>query len=70
MEVSSMWETNVKKYEKKILKKGIEQGIEKGIKKNRKDSALKLIEKGMNNELIHDVTGLSIKEIELLRKKS
>jgi predicted transposase/invertase (TIGR01784 family) len=51
------------------VEKGIEQGIEKGIKKNRQDSALKLIEKGMNNELIHDVTGLSIKEIELLRKK-
>jgi predicted transposase/invertase (TIGR01784 family) len=77
VEVTGMWETAVKRHEKKILEKGIEkgiergieEGIEKGIEKNKKENALKLIEKGMDNSFIHEITGLSLKEIRTLRKE-
>ncbi|MFP4165044.1 MAG: transposase, partial [Chitinispirillaceae bacterium] len=57
--------TRVKKYEEKIMKKGLEEGLEKGLEK----TALKLIEKGMDNNFIHDVTGLSLEQIQSLREK-
>jgi len=65
MEVSSMWETAVKKHEKEFF----EKGIEKGIINAKKEDALKLIAKGMDNVFIHEITGLSIKEIQVLRRK-
>lgn len=61
-EESSMWETRVKKYEEKIRKKCLKEGLEK--------TAIKLIEKGMDNEFIHEVTGLSMTRIESLREKN
>ena len=68
-----MWETAVKRHEKQILEKGIEKGIERGIErgieKTQKENALKLIKKGMDNSFIHEITGLSLKEIRLLRKE-
>ncbi len=78
---SSMWETRVKKYEEKIMKKGLEEGLqkgleeglqkglEKGMEKGLEKTAVKLIEKGMGNDFIHDVTGLSLEQIESLREK-
>ena len=60
-----MWETRVKKYEEKIMKKGLEKGMEKGLEK----TAVKLIEKGMGNDFIHDVTGLNLEQIQSLREK-
>ena len=69
MEVTGMWETAVKRHEKQILEKGIERGIEKGIEKNKIENALKLIEKSMDNSFIHEITGLSLKEIRALRKE-
>ena len=55
-EVSSMWETAVKKHD------------EKGIEKAKIDYTLKMIKNGIGNALIRDVTGLSIKTIQSLRK--
>lgn len=57
-EESSMWETRVKKYEEKIMKKALKEGLEKGLQKGLESglekglekSALKLIDKGMDNE--------------------
>jgi len=73
VEVTGMWETAVKRHEKQILEKGIERGIErgieKGIEKNKIENTLKLIEKGMDNSFIHEITGLSLKEIRALRKE-
>lgn len=69
-EVSSMWETRVKKWEKETLEKGMEKGIEKGIDRAKKEDARKLIEKGMDNAFIRDVTGLSTRVIQSLRKKA
>jgi len=45
---------------------GIEEGIEKGIEKNTRDTALKMIQNGLDIELIANITGLSIEEIEKL----
>jgi predicted transposase/invertase (TIGR01784 family) len=68
-EVSSMWETSVKEHEKKFFQKGIEQGIEKGIEENSLLIAEKMILRGMENRVIHEITGISMKKIADLRKK-
>jgi len=47
-------------------KEGIEEGIEQGIEKNTKETALKMIENGLDIRLIANITGLSIEEIEKL----
>ena len=56
------------------IEKGIEKGLEEGKKKGKlealKELALKSIEKGLDNETVADITGLDIKEVADLRKKS
>ncbi|EHJ02109.1 putative transposase [Clostridium sp. DL-VIII] len=54
---------------KQGIERGIEQGIEQGIEKKAKDTAIKAIEIGMNNEIIMELTGLSEKEINDIRKE-
>ena len=62
----------------KGIEQGIEQGIEKGLEEGKKkgklealkELALKSIEKGLDNETVADITGLDIKEVADLRKKS
>ncbi|MEI0608176.1 ATPase, partial [Brachyspira pulli] len=48
------------------IKEGIEQGIEKGIKENQILVAKNMKNKNMDIELISELTGLDIKEIEKL----
>ena len=63
--------------ERKGLQKGLQQGIEKGKKEGLKEGAkqekiliaINLIKNGLDNELIKNTTGLSIKEIIQLRNK-
>ena len=59
-----------KKGREEGLKKGREQGIEEGIEKGLKDGQISIAKKmkltNMPNEMISEVTGLSIKEIEKL----
>ena len=67
---------------KKGLQKGIEKGLQKGIEKGKKEGlkegvkqekiliAINLIKNGLDNELIKNTTGLSIKEIMQLRNKN
>ena len=45
------------------LKQGIEQGIEQGIASNKIETAKKLKANGVDINIIHDATGLSIDEI-------
>lgn len=49
------------------LERGLEQGLEKGLEQGRNEERLQLIRKmvsrGMTPELISDMTGLSLKEI-------
>ncbi|MBN1983330.1 MAG: hypothetical protein JW795_17470 [Chitinivibrionales bacterium] len=60
-----------------IAEKWLQQGIEKGIEKGFDDGferrgievAERMIEKGMSNGDIRDITGLSIKKIEEIRQK-
>ena len=54
----------------KGIEKGIEQGIEKGIEKGLKEIAVNMITKGYSDEQIAEITNLSIKRIQVLRKKS
>ena len=52
------------------LEQGLEQGIEQGLEQGRNEERLQLIRKmvshGMTPELISDMTGLSLEEIESL----
>ena len=54
------------------LKQGLEQGLEQGLKqgedKARWEIAARLIEQGMDNSLINQVTGLAETDIEALRQ--
>ncbi|GEQ20524.1 hypothetical protein CBU02nite_10300 [Clostridium butyricum] len=49
------------------IKKGIEQGIEQGEEKKAIKVAKKAINRGLDNETIIDLTGLSEKEINAIR---
>ena len=53
--------------EKKGIEKGIERGIEQGVEKNTKETALKMMQNGLDIALIANITGLSIAEIEKLK---
>ena len=59
--------------ERKGLQKGIEKGKKEGLKEGAKQEkiliAINLIKNGLDNELIKNTTGLSIKEITELRNK-
>ena len=52
------------------LEKGLEQGLEKGLEQGRNEERLQLIRKmisrGMKPDLISEMTGLSLEEIETL----
>ena len=52
------------------LERGLEQGLEKGLEQGRNEERLQLIRKmdsrGITPELISDMTGLTIEEIEAL----
>jgi predicted transposase YdaD len=49
----------------RLIEQGIEQGIEKGLKK----TAINMISKGYSDERIAEITNLSIKRIQDLRKE-
>ena len=53
----------------KLRMEGMEKGMEKGIKEGMEKVALNMLKEGFENSLISKVTGLSITEIDKLRKK-
>ena len=63
-------ETAIDEAREEGLVQGLEQGLEKGLEQGRNEERLQLIRKivsrGMTPELISEMTGLSIKEIETL----
>jgi len=65
-------EKGIEKGFEKGIEKGIEQGIEKGIEQGEKkkiiETVINGIKKGYSDEIIADLTGLNIVEIEELRK--
>ena len=60
-------ETAIDEAREEGLEQGLEQGLEKGLEQGRNEERLQLIRKmvsrGMTPELISDMTGLSLKEI-------
>jgi len=75
-EVRTMLRSSLEKYSKKLInegikkgmQKGIQKGIEKGILQTKTKTALALLKENMTVEKIAEITGLSIKEIEKLKK--
>ena len=58
---------DLKAVKETMYEEGIEKGIEKGRKEERRDVALNLLNKGVDPKLISDSTGLSEKELEILK---
>ena len=52
-----------------IAEKWVQEGIEKGIEKGKIEAAEKMISRGMSNADVRDITGLSVKRIEEIRKR-
>jgi len=57
------------KLELQGMEKGIERGIEQGLEQGLEQVALKLIKKGYDNQIIIDITNLSVEKIEQLREQ-
>lgn len=52
----------------RIAQEAREQGLEQGMLQNQESSALKMIQKGYQIDEIQDITGLSLSQIEFLKK--
>ena len=48
------------------LEQGLEKGLEQGLEQGRKQLVCEMISRGMTPELISEMTGLSLEEIETL----
>ena len=48
------------------LERGLEQGLEKGLEQGRKQLVCEMVSRGMSPDLISEMTGLTIEEIETL----
>ena len=59
-------ETAIDEAREEGLVQGLEQGLEKGLEQGRKQLVCEMVSRGMSPELISEMTGLSIKEIETL----
>ncbi|EMT46444.1 hypothetical protein [Anoxybacillus flavithermus] len=62
-------------YEKKALEKGLREGVERGLQQGlqqglqleKRHIAKKMLEKGYDIQTIHELTELSVEEIERLK---
>ncbi|MEW9937797.1 hypothetical protein AB2T78_12390 [Clostridium butyricum] len=57
-------------YDPEVEKRGIEKGIEKGEEKKAIETARIAIKKGLNDDLISELTGLSFEEINSIRQSA
>ena len=57
-------ETAIDEAREEGLVQGLEQGLEKGLEQGRKQLVCEMVSRGMSPELISDMTGLTIEEIE------
>lgn len=62
--------TIAEKWVQEGMEKGIEKGMEKGMEKSLESVCRKCFERGMDNEQISAITGLSTNKIEQLRKST
>ena len=54
--------------QRKFTEFGIEQGIEKGIQEDKLTNAQNGIQKGYDNQIIADITGLTPEQVAAIRK--
>ena len=59
-------ETAIDEAREQGLEQGLTQGLEQGVAQGRKQLIREMVSRGMTPELVSDMTGLSIKEIETL----
>ena len=59
-------ETAIDEAREEGLEQGLERGLEQGLEQGRKQLIREMVSRGMTPELISDMTGLSIEEIETL----
>ena len=59
-------ETAINEAREEGLVQGLEQGLEKGLEQGRKQLVCEMISRGMTPDLISEMTGLSLEEIETL----
>ena len=57
-----------KKVKRKVREEGIEKGREEGIGKCREEVALRMLQQNMELQLISQLTGLSIEQLQKLKK--
>ena len=57
-------------YERKGREEGRKEGQDKGRKKEKIGVAKNLVQKGMDEAFVEEVTGLTMEEIEKLKKES
>lgn len=63
--MSSAWETGMEKG----LQEGMEKGLQEGREQGKKDIVFRMLEKGMDPEMIADLTGMNIEEIQKLEEE-
>lgn len=61
-------EISMTKLGEMLVEDGIKKGIEKGREEQATDTAIKAIKMGLDNEAISNLTGLTEKEINMLRR--
>ena len=66
--MSSAWETGMEKVLQEGMKQGMQQGLQQGIRQERQDIVFRMLEKGMDPEVIADLTGTDVEEIRELEK--
>lgn len=59
-------ETAIDEAREEGLVQGLEQGIEQGLEQGRKQLVCEMVSRGMSPDLISEMTGLTIEEIETL----
>ena len=59
-------ETAIDEAREEGLAQGLEQGLEKGLEQGRKQLVCEMVSRGMTPDLISEMTGLSLEEIETL----
>ena len=71
--MSSAWETGMEKGlqegREQGMKQGMQQALQQGIRQERQDIVFRMLEKGMNPEMIADLTGMNIEEIQKMEEE-
>ncbi|TAE68965.1 MAG: hypothetical protein EAZ85_13630, partial [Bacteroidetes bacterium] len=69
IEEDIFYKQGIEKGIEKGTKQGVEKGINEGEAKKAKSVVINCIQKGFDNQTISELTGLSIPEIEKIRKE-